>query len=204
MRRSTTGSVEAVQLFADRAREAGGRFELDASEPQPAVAQICPRLDGIPLALELAAARTRMMTPSRDRAPASTSGSACSPAAAAPRSNVIRRCARRSTGRTTCSTRANAIILNRLGVFAGGFTLDAAEAVVSGGDIDEIDVLDGVAQLVDKSLVVADRDVATRPATACSRPSASTRSNASTTRGRPTASDGAMRSGARANFIAQL
>ncbi|MEX1007956.1 MAG: NB-ARC domain-containing protein, partial [Acidimicrobiia bacterium] len=53
---------ESVQLFADRAQEAGGRFELDANT-EPAVAQICARLDGIPLAIELAAARTRMMTP---------------------------------------------------------------------------------------------------------------------------------------------
>ena len=49
-------------------------------------------------------------------------------------------------------------ILDRLGVFAGGFTLDAAEAVVGGDDIDPLDVLDGVAQLVDKSLVVAERE----------------------------------------------
>ena len=48
-------------------------------------------------------------------------------------------------------------MLNRLGVFAGGFTLDAAEAVISGDGIDALDVFDGVASLVDKSLIVAEQ-----------------------------------------------
>ena len=73
-------------------------------------------------------------------------------------SNAIRPCARPSTGATTCSTARSARSSIRLGVFAGGFTLDAAEAVARGGDVDPLDVLDGIAQLVDKSLVVADRE----------------------------------------------
>ncbi len=154
--RSLDLPVESVQLFVDRAQEAGGRFALDESTA-PAIAQICTRLDGIPLALELAAARTRMMTPSEiaarldERFRLLTGGSRT----AVERHQTLRQAVDWSYDLLEPRERE---ILDRLGVFAGGFTLDAAEAVVSGGDIDEIDVLDGVAQLVDKSLVVADRE----------------------------------------------
>ena len=141
---------------SDRAQEADGRFELDENT-EPVVEQICTRLDGIPLALELAAARTRMMTPTEiaarldERFRLLTGGSRT----AVERHQTLRQAVDWSYDLLGPRERE---ILNRLGVFAGGFTLDAAEAVVSGGDVDEADVLDGVAQLVDKSLVVADRE----------------------------------------------
>ena len=55
-------AADAVQLFTERAEQAGGHFELDA-DTATTIAQLCRRLDGIPLAIELAAARTRMMSP---------------------------------------------------------------------------------------------------------------------------------------------
>ena len=147
--------VASVQLFVDRAQEAGGRFELDVGY-DPAVAQICARLDGIPLALELAAARTRMMTPAEiaarldERFRLLTGGSRT----AVERHQTLRQAVDWSYDLLRPLERG---VLDRLGVFAGGFTLDAAEAVVAGDGIDRVDVLDGVAQLVDKSLVVAER-----------------------------------------------
>ncbi len=147
--------VASVQLFVDRAREAGGRFELDVGY-DPAVAQICARLDGIPLALELAAARTRMMTPAEiaarldERFRLLTGGSRT----AVERHQTLRQAVDWSYDLLRPLERG---VLDHLGVFAGGFTLDAAEAVVAGDGIDRVDVFDGVAQLVDKSLVVAER-----------------------------------------------
>ena len=147
--------VASVQLFADRAQEAGGRLALDANH-DPAVAQICARLDGIPLALELAAARTRMMTPAEiaarldERFRLLTGGSRT----AVERHQTLRQAVDWSYDLLAPLERG---ALDRLGVFAGGFTLDAAEAVVAGDGIDRVDVLDGVAQLVDKSLVVVER-----------------------------------------------
>ncbi len=146
---------EAVRLFADRALEAGGGFRLD-DENAAAVVALCNRLDGIPLALELAAARTRMMTPAEiasrldERFRLLTGGSRT----AVERHQTLRQAVDWSYDLLEPREQT---ILNRLGVFAGGFTLDAAEAVAAGGDVEAFDVLDGVAQLVDKSLVVADQ-----------------------------------------------
>ena len=121
------------------------------------VAQLCRRLDGIPLAIELAAARTRMMSPQEiaarldERFRLLTGGSRT----AVERHQTLRQAVDWSYDLLDARERT---ILDRLGVFAGGFTLDAAEAVVGGDDIDPLDVLDGIAQLVDKSLVVAERE----------------------------------------------
>ena len=147
---------ESVQLFTQRAHEASSGFALDASTA-PAVDQICARLDGIPLALELAAARTRMMTPSEisarldERFRLLTGGSRT----AVERHQTLRQAVDWSYDLLDPRER---VVLDRLGVFAGGFTLEAAEATVSGDRIDSLDVFDAVGQLVDKSLVVADRD----------------------------------------------
>ena len=145
---------EAVRLFADRSLEAGGGFRLDGDNAAAVVA-LCNRLDGIPLALELAAARTRMMTPAEiaarldERFRLLTGGSRT----AVERHQTLRQAVDWSYDLLDPREQT---ILNRLGVFAGGFTLDAAEAVAAGVDVEAFDVLDGVAHLVDKSLVVAE------------------------------------------------
>ena len=149
-------AADAVQLFTERAEQAGGKFELDA-DTAATIAQLCRRLDGIPLAIELAAARTRMMSPHEiaarldERFRLLTGGSRT----AVERHRTLRQAVDWSYDLLEPRERE---ILDCLGVFAGGFTLDAAEAVASGGDVDPLDVLDGITQLVDKSLVVADRE----------------------------------------------
>ncbi|MDH3745604.1 MAG: protein kinase [Acidobacteriota bacterium] len=143
----------AVALFAARARAAKPSFALSAANA-PAVIELCARLDGLPLALELAAARVRTLTPQamlarlEARKSLLTSGARDLPA-------------RQQTLRATIDWSHELIgegertLLRRLGVFVGGFTLEAAEAVANGyGDLD-IDVVDGVTSLVDKSLVQA-------------------------------------------------
>jgi predicted ATPase/class 3 adenylate cyclase len=145
----------SIQLFADRSREASGRFELD-DEVTAAIGQICSRLDGIPLAIELAAARTRMMTPAEiaarldERFRLLTGGSRT----AVERHQTLRQAVDWSYDLLSPLERA---VLDCLGVFAGGFTLDAAEIVVACDAIERFQILDGITQLVDKSLVVVER-----------------------------------------------
>ena len=90
----------AVELFADRGAAAAPGFAVDA-ENVAAVIEICRRLDGLPLALELAAARLRALAPEQ-LAGGSTTASGCSPAAAAPRCRATGPCAPSSTGAGTC------------------------------------------------------------------------------------------------------
>jgi predicted ATPase/class 3 adenylate cyclase len=144
----------AVRLFCDRAASARDGFVLGADN-RDAVAQICSRLDGIPLAIELAAARMRMMTPGEiagrldERFRLLTGGART----AVERHQTLRQAVDWSYDLLAPRERE---LLNRLGVFAGGFTLDAAESVAAGGGIEVFEVLDSLGQLVDKSLVVAD------------------------------------------------
>jgi hypothetical protein len=148
-------AADAVTLFAERAEQSGGALDLDG-DGAATVAQLCRRLDGIPLAIELAAARTRMMSPQEiagrldERFRFLTGGSRT----AVERHQTLRHAVDWSYDLLDERERT---ILDRLGVFSGGFTLDAAEAVVGDGDLDPLDVLDGITQLVDKSLVVAER-----------------------------------------------
>jgi predicted ATPase/class 3 adenylate cyclase len=149
-------ATDAVQLFNERAEQAGGAVDLD-DDTVSTLAQLCRRLDGIPLAIELAAARTRMMSPHEitarldERFRLLTGGSRT----AVERHQTLRRAVEWSYDLLDERERT---VLDRLGVFAGGFTLEAAEAVVSGDDIDAFDVLDSIAQLVDKSLVEPERE----------------------------------------------
>ena len=146
--------IEAVRLFVDRA--AAIREPLAISpENVGAIVQICRRLDGIPLAIELAAARARMMSPGEiasrldERFRLLTGGSRTT----VERHQTLRQAVDWSYDLLDGRERR---LLNRLAVFAGGFTLEAAEAIGGGDAIDAFDVLDGLGQLVDKSLVVAE------------------------------------------------
>src|SRR5262249_19287014 len=122
-----TGS-EAGRLFVERARAAQPRFALSAGNA-PAVAAICRQLDGIPLALELAAARVKVLTPEQistrldDRFRLLVGGSRT----ALPRQQTLRALIDWSYDLLAEAERAG---LRQLSVFAGGWTLEAAEAVV--------------------------------------------------------------------------
>ena len=146
--------VEAVRLFVERAATAQAGFRLTARNAA-AVARICRRLDGLPLAIELAAARARMLTPEEiaarldDRFRLLVGGERTAP----PRQQTLR-------GAIDWSYRlldaAEQQLFERLSVFAGPFSLVAAETVCADERIDPGDVLDGLAELVERSLVVAD------------------------------------------------
>jgi predicted ATPase/class 3 adenylate cyclase len=145
---------DAVRLFVDRAVAAAQGFTV-TSENAPAVALVCQRLDGIPLAIELAAARVKVLAVEQiaarldDRFRLLTGGSPT----LLPRQQTLRATLDWSYGLLSDQERT---LLRRLSVFAGGWTLDAAEAVCAGGGIEASDILDLLTQLVDKSLVVAE------------------------------------------------
>jgi predicted ATPase/transcriptional regulator with XRE-family HTH domain len=149
---------EAVHLFVDRARAAQPRFTLSEANAA-AVAQICTRLDGIPLALELAAARVRGLGVEEVAARLDhqftllTRGSRT----ALPRHQTLRATMDWSYDLLTDPERA---LFDRLSVFAGRFTLAAAEAVCAGEDIAAEDVLNLLMRVVDKSLVHVDEAAA--------------------------------------------
>ena len=141
----------AVTLFVQRAAAIEAGFTLN-DENAAAIAEICVRLDGLPLALELAAARIRVLTPAqictrlKSRLDLLTGGGSDLPA-------------RQQTLRNTLEwshallTTAEQRLFRRLSVFSGGWTLESAEAVCNTGRDLGIDVLDGIASLLDKSLV---------------------------------------------------
>jgi len=148
--------ADAVRLFVERARDVKREFAL-TEHNAPAVAQLCRRLDGIPLAIELAAARARTFTPQElvdrldQRFELLTRGS---------RAGLERHQTLRSTidwSYELLNLRER-VALNRLSVFAGGCDLVAADAVVSDGGSATGDVMDALSQLVDKSLIAVDAD----------------------------------------------
>jgi predicted ATPase/DNA-binding CsgD family transcriptional regulator len=147
-------AFEAVQLFAERAAMHRQGFAVD-EDNAAAVAAVCVRLDGIPLALELAAARLGSLSVPEigsrldQRFRLLTGGSRT----ALPRHQTLRALIDWSYDLLNPGER---ILLDRLSVFAGGWTLAAAEAVTAAGDAGEWQVLDHLAALVDKSLVQAD------------------------------------------------
>ena len=146
---------DAVVLFVERARRARPSFAVSDANA-PAVAQICHRLDGIPLALELAAARCRQLSAERiaseldDRFRLLTGGARTVMA----RQQTLAASVDWSHERLDDAEQRT---FRRLGVFAGRFPLEAAEAVVSaGGDVEPAEVFDLISRLVDKSLVAVD------------------------------------------------
>lgn len=145
----------AAALFVERASQARPGFSPDPAETE-VVTRICRRLDGIPLAIELAAARVRMMPTGRiaaaldDRFRLLTGGGRTS----LPRQQTLELSVGWSHDLLDEQERA---LLRRLSVFAGGFTLDTAESVCAGDPVDHYSVLELVARLVNKSLVHADQ-----------------------------------------------
>ena len=145
---------EAVRLFVDRAVGARSTFTV-TPQSAPAVAQICHRLDGIPLALELAAARVKALSVEQiaarldDRFRLLTGGHRT----ALPRHQTLRATVDWSYALLSEPERT---LFNRLSVFAGGWTLEAAEAICAGEGIEAGEVFELLAQLVDKSLVLAE------------------------------------------------
>ncbi|MFN8526764.1 MAG: adenylate/guanylate cyclase domain-containing protein [Chloroflexota bacterium] len=142
----------AVALFIERATAIRPDFAV-TNENAPAVAEICARLDGLPLAIELAAARIRLLTPSAmlvrldRRLPLLAGGARDLPA-------------RQQTLRSAIAwshdllDEAERVLFRRLGVFVGGCTIEAAEAVCADvGDQDRISVFDGIETLVSQSLL---------------------------------------------------
>ena len=142
----------AVRLFVDRATAARPSFRLTEHNAR-AVAEICRHLDGIPLAIELAAARVRALSVENiaarldDRFHLLTGGDRT----ALPRQQTLRALIDWSYDLLTGKEQ---ILFRRLAVFTGGWTLEAVEAVCSGGDVGEGEVLGLLADLVDKSLVM--------------------------------------------------
>jgi predicted ATPase/class 3 adenylate cyclase/DNA-binding CsgD family transcriptional regulator len=151
---------EAVELFADRARLAQTGFAV-TDDNAAVVAEICRRLDGMPLAIELAAARVRAMSLAEildslhDRFRLLTGGART----AVRRQQTLRASVDWSYALLTEPER---VLFRRLAAFMGGFDLDAAQAVAGSGDVERFQVLDLLTLLVDKSLVVAEN---TRAAT---------------------------------------
>jgi predicted ATPase/class 3 adenylate cyclase len=143
---------EAVRLFIDRASAAKRGFEI-TSENAPAVAEICARLDGLPLAIELAAARIKLLPPKvlltrlANRLKLLTGGPKDLPA----RQRTLRGAIEWSHD---LLEEGEKTLFGRLSVFLGGRTLEAIEAICNAeGDL-PVDALDGVSSLLDKSLLV--------------------------------------------------
>jgi predicted ATPase/class 3 adenylate cyclase len=149
-----SGSSDAVALLLERARAQGVALAVDG-QAGPLVVSVCRRLDGMPLAIELAAARLRSMSLAElhdrldQRFRLLTGGS---------RTALERQQTLRATVGWSYSllTDAERLLLARLSVFAGGFGLDAAEAVCGSGGLDALEIAGLLGSLVDKSLVVAE------------------------------------------------
>jgi predicted ATPase len=154
MSRNELLATESVRLFTERARETDSHFSFQPDDAA-ALGELSRRLDGIPLAIELAAARIRVMTPKEML------------------EHLDRRFKLLSAGRRTAVSRHQTlrstidwsydlleererVLLRRLSVFSGDFDLPAVESVAADDDLDAFDVSDILFKLVDKSLVVAD------------------------------------------------
>ena len=142
---------EAVRLFCLRAAEAAPGFALDSENVAP-VAEICRRLDGMPLALELAAARAGALSPAQI---AERLVDALSLLRTGTRAGLTRQQTLRATlvWSHDLLSEPERVLYRRLGVFAGTFGLEAVEGICAGGEVASADALDLLVRLVDKSLV---------------------------------------------------
>jgi predicted ATPase/DNA-binding CsgD family transcriptional regulator len=151
----SVGGNEAVELFVHRARDVVPGFQLN-DDTAPAVAEVCRRLDGLPLAIELAAARMSVLSPQEilgrlnDRFHLLTRGGSD----AEVRHRTLLAAFEWSHG---LLSPLEAAALRRLSVFAGSWPLEAAEKVCAGGSVARSDVLDLLSALRAKSLIVAER-----------------------------------------------
>jgi predicted ATPase len=152
---------EAVRLFVERARAAKADFSV-TNENAPAVAEICYRLDGLPLTIELVAARIKLLTPQAilgrldNRLKLLTGGARNLPE----RQQTLRSTIEWSNG---LLDEGEKVLFARLSVFAGGRTLEAIEAICDAeGDL-PVDVLDGLASLVDENLLKQEEGVGAEP-----------------------------------------
>ena len=147
---------DALSLFVERATAVSPEFQV-TEDNLPSLVQICRRLDGIPLALELAAARVTVLNTAQiaarldDRFRLLTGGSRT----ALPRQQTLRALIDWSW---ELLSEKEQMLLQRLSVFAGGMRLDAVEAVCADDDLDRYDILDFLSELVKKSLVLARRE----------------------------------------------
>ncbi|HEY3059541.1 MAG TPA: tetratricopeptide repeat protein [Chloroflexota bacterium] len=150
----TLAAHGATRLFLERAQPSPAMPPLSA-EARRAIATICQRLDGVPLAIELAAARAPTFTFEQialrldDAIGLLSNGSRSAP----PRHRTLQATIEWSVG---LLTEPEQMLLERIAAFAGGFTLEAVEHVAAGNGLDSGDVLDLLSQLTDKSLVVAE------------------------------------------------
>jgi non-specific serine/threonine protein kinase len=148
---------EAVSLFIQRAEAALPEFQVTNANA-PAIAEICARLDGLPLAIELAAARIKLLPPQTllarlsNRLKLLTSGARDRPA----RQQSLRRTIDWSY---ELLDEDNKTLFRQLGVFCGGWTLEAAEAITSA----QVDVVDGLMSLLDNSLVQLEQSTKNAP-----------------------------------------
>ena len=153
----TLAKYDAIRLFGERATAVDPAFRLTGANASR-VAQVCHRLDGIPLAIELAAARVNVLSIEQidcrlnDRFRLLTGGSRT----AVPRQRTLKATVDWSYDLLSESERQ---LLRRLSVFAGGWTMAAAEEVTSDNDSEREDVLEFLSRLIDKSLVNVDSDV---------------------------------------------
>ena len=144
-------TYEAVRLFVERAQAVKADFSV-TNENAPAVAEICYRLDGLPLAIELAAARIKLLSPQKmlerlgNRLKLLTGGARDLPE----RQRTLRSTIEWSYG---LLGEGEKVLFAKLSVFAGGRTLEAIEAICDAEDYLPIDVLDGLSSLVDESLL---------------------------------------------------
>ena len=154
--RETLEQSEAVRLFVERAAAARPGFELTDANAN-AIVQVCRRLDGVALAIELAAARVKLLKVEQiaarldDAFRLLTGGSRT----ALPRQQTLRATIDWSYNLLSEAERK---LLRRLSVFAGGWTLEAAEATCAGDDVDARDVLELLTQLANKSLVTVEHE----------------------------------------------
>ncbi len=148
-------SSEAVRLFVDRARSTSSGFELTPSNAHH-VSEICRRLDGMPLAIELAASRMNVLDAAEiaRRLEQSFHMLTAGRRTALPRHQTLQATIDWSHDLLSDQER---VLFARLSVFAGGFTMNAAEEICAGEGLPATEVLELLAHLADKSLIVVDR-----------------------------------------------
>jgi non-specific serine/threonine protein kinase len=152
---SNLAEYDAPALFVERARSVLPTFTL-TEQNTAAIIQVCQRLDGIPLAIELAAARVNVLAVEQIAARLDdrfTLLTANNRTAVLPRHQTLRATIDWSYDLLSEKERT---LFRRLAVFAGGFRLEAVETICAGDDLEQNEILDGLARLVSKSLVVAE------------------------------------------------